>query len=96
MRVHGLQFSTRLGLALLSVIGIAAAAHADAATDLAAPIKISSVGSTQRCSDDYKSGLPMLRFPTGTTFLMTDAGLIVLDQPAAANTSQPDWPNTGN
>jgi len=98
MRVHGLQFSTRLGLALLSVIGIvaAAAAHADAATDLAAPMKISSLGSTRRCSDDYKSGRPMLRFPTGTTFLLTDAGLIVLDQPAAANTSQPDWPNTGN
>ena len=98
MQVHGLQFSTRLGLALLSVIGIAAAAaaHADAATDLAAPGKTSSPGSTQQCSDDYKAGPAMLRFPIGTTFVQTDAGLMVLNQPTAAKSWEPEWPNTGN
>jgi hypothetical protein len=58
MRVHSLQFSTRLRTALLSAVGIiaAAAAHAAAATDLAAPLKVSSPGTTQQCSDNHKAG----------------------------------------
>ena len=97
MRVHSLQFSTRLGTALLSVIGIvaAAAAHADAAMDLAAPLKNASLGSAQQCSD-AKAGQSMLRFPIGTTFVQTDSGLIVLNQPSAAKSWEPEWPNTGN
>ena len=98
MRVHSLQFSARLGAALLSAVGIiaAAAAHADAATDLAAPITASLLGSTQQCGDDNKAGQTMLRFPIGTTFLQTDAGVIVLNQPFAAKSWEPEWPNTGN
>jgi hypothetical protein len=98
MRVHSLQFSTRLGTALLSVIGIVAAAtaHADPAADLGAPRKISSLGSTQQCSDANKAGQSMLRFPIGTTFVQTDTGLIVLNQPSAAKSWEPEWPNTGN
>jgi hypothetical protein len=97
MRVHGFQFSARLGAALLSVAGIgaAAAAHADAATDLAAPIKTSWLGSMQQCSDD-KAGQSTLRFPVGTTFVRTDAGLMVVNQPTAAKSWEPEWPNTGN
>jgi hypothetical protein len=88
----------RLGTALLSVVGIvaAAAAHADAATDLAAPIKTSLPGSLQQCSVDIKAAQAMLRFPIGTTLLQTDAGLIVLNQPSTAYTPPQDWPNTGN
>jgi hypothetical protein len=77
-------------------ITAAAAAHANAANDLAAPIKTSLLASTQQCSEDNKSAQPMLRFPSGTTFLLTDAGLIVLNQPTAASTAEQDWPNTGN
>ena len=97
MRVHSLQLSTRVVAALLGAVGViaAAAAHADAATDLAAPIKFSSLGSTQQCSDENKPGQAMLRFPIGTTFVQTDAGLVVLNQPATY-TPQADWPNTGN
>ena len=94
MRVHSLQFSTRLGTALLSVIGIVAAVAAHA--DPAAPLKISSLGSTQQCSDANKAGQSMLRFPIGTTFVQTDTGLIVLNQPSAAKSWEPEWPNTGN
>jgi hypothetical protein len=98
MRVHSLQFSTRLGTVLLSAVGIvaAAAAHADAATDLPAPLEVSLLGPTQQCSDDYKAGQAMLRFPVGTTFLQTDGGLMVLNQPASAKSWEPEWPNTGN
>ena len=96
MRVHSLQFC--LGTALLSMIGIvaAAAAHADSATDLAAPLKIASLGSAQQCSDADKAGQSMLRFPIGTTFVQTDSGLILLNQPSAAKSWEPEWPNTGN
>ena len=75
MRVHSLQFSTRLRTALLVAVGFvaAAAAHADAATDLAAPLKVSLRGSTQQCRDDS-----------------------LLNQPAAAKSWEPEWPNTGN
>jgi hypothetical protein len=38
----------------------------------------------------------MLRFPIGTTFVQTDSGLILLNQPAAAKSWEPEWPNTGN
>ena len=98
MRVPRLQFSTRLAAALLSVVGIAAAAaaHADAAIDPAAPIKTSLPGSMQQCGVDIKAGQAMLRFPIGTTLLQTDAGLIVLNQPSPEFTPQQDWPNTGN
>ncbi|HEV7357090.1 MAG TPA: hypothetical protein VGN99_03795 [Steroidobacteraceae bacterium] len=98
MRLHSLQFSTRLGAALLGAVGIvaAAAAHADAASDFAAPIKTSLLGSRQQCSDDNKAGQAMLRFPIGTTFVQTDSGLILLNQPAAAKSWEPEWPNTGN
>ena len=98
MRVHSLQFSTRLGAALLTMVGMiaAAAVHAEAATDLAAPTNASLLASTQQCSDENKSAQPMLRFPIGTTFVQTDAGLIVLNQPAAAKSWEPEWPNTGN
>ena len=98
MSVHGLQFSTRVGAALLIAAGFvaAAAAHADAVTDLAAPLKVSLLGSTQQCSDDHRAGQAMLRFPIGTTFLQTDLGLIVLNPRAAAKSWEPEWPNTGN
>ena len=98
MRVPSLQFSSRLGAALLSAVGIiaAAAAHADAATDLAAPLKVSLQGSTQQCSDDATPGHAMLRFPIGTTFVQTDSGLVLLNQPATTKSWEPEWPNTGN
>ncbi|HTD73800.1 MAG TPA: hypothetical protein VK652_09745 [Steroidobacteraceae bacterium] len=79
MRVHSFQFSTRLRAALLGAVGIiaAAAAHADAATDLAVPVIVSLPESTQQCSDVHKAGQ-------------------VLNQPAAAKSWEPEWPNTGN
>jgi hypothetical protein len=83
---------------LLSAVGLvaAAAAHADAANDLPAPLKVSLLGSTQQCSDDYKAGQAMLRFPIGTIFVQTGLGLIELNQPAAVKSWEPEWPNTGN
>jgi hypothetical protein len=95
MRVHSFQSSTRLRTALLSAVGILAAAAAHAA-DLDAPTKISLPGSTQQCSDNHKAGQAMLRFPVGTTLMQTDAGLIVLSRPAAVKSWEPEWPNTGN
>jgi hypothetical protein len=99
MRVKSYElFSTRLGAALLSVLGAVAAAtaHADAAADLAAPPSASLLQTAQQCNDYGKAAQATLRLPTGTTFLLTEAGLIVLTQPPAENGSDAAGPNTGN
>ncbi|HEY2779443.1 MAG TPA: hypothetical protein VGI90_01610 [Steroidobacteraceae bacterium] len=99
MRVKSyVLFSTRLGAALLSILGVvvAATAHADAAADFAAPLSASLLQTAQQCNEYGKASPTTLRLPTGTTFLLTEAGLIVLSQPPAQSGPEAAWPNTGN
>jgi hypothetical protein len=99
MQTPILKFSKRFGVATLTVAGFiaAATAHAD-------PGKNSNVSPPpvlrdppQQCSD-VDAILTRLQFPTGTTFMLTDAGLVVLNQPSkAVRYPEPEpWPNTGN
>jgi hypothetical protein len=89
-------FSKRLGAAALTLAGLiaAATAHADSSKDLVAATAALRV-SPRQCTD-VDAILAKLRFPTGTTFLLTDAGLIVINQPKAAKYPEPEpWPNSG-
>jgi hypothetical protein len=83
---------------LFSILGVVAAAtaHADSIADLAAPFPASLQQSAQQCNDYGKAAQATLRLPSGTTFLLTEAGLVVLREPAAEKISEAAWPNTGN
>jgi hypothetical protein len=97
---------SHLRSAMLAFAGLiaAAAAHADpgkdvAGKDLGAASPVAMAAASQQCSDT-DAILAKLRFPAGTTFKLTDAGLVVLKQPrarAATETNwEPEWLNTGN
>ena len=98
MQTHVLQFKKRCGAAALTVAALiaAATAHADP-KDLNAASSSASRQPPRQCSD-VDAILAKLRFPTGTTFLLTDAGLIVLNQASKAVTyPEPEpLPNSGN
>jgi hypothetical protein len=93
-----LQFSN-LRAAVLAFIGLVAgsAAHADPGKLLGAATPVAMAAAPQQCNDT-DAILAKLRYPAGTTFKLTDAGLVVLNQPRAANAAnwEPEWPNTGN
>ena len=91
--------SSSLRAAVLAFAGLvaAAAAHADTGKDLGAATPVAMAATPQQC-DDADAILARLRYPTGTTFKLTDAGLVVLKQPRPVNLGnwEPEWPNTGN
>ena len=83
------QISQRLGVAALAVAGlIAATAHAK---DLSAAPTATLLDEARQCSD-VDAILAKLQFPAGTTFLLTEAGLVVLSQAKAVGDPLPDWP----
>lgn len=94
------RFSKHLRATALTCVGLvaAAAAHADPGTDLRNAVTAQLLDSTRQCAD-MDAVLTKLRYPTGTKFLLTDAGLVMLDQPhrnASATNWEPEWPNSGN
>jgi hypothetical protein len=94
------RFSKRLRATALTFVGLvaAAAAHADPGTDLRDVVTTQLLDSTRQCAD-MDAVLTKLRFPTGTKFLLTDAGLVMVDRPhthAGAMNWEPEWPNSGN
>jgi hypothetical protein len=97
MKSRVVKFSKRFGAAAAAVAGLiaAATAHANPGKDLGAALPAELRDSLRQCSD-VDAILTKLQFPAGTTFLLTDAGLVVLSQPKAASDPLPDWPNSGN
>ena len=93
------RFSKHLRASALTLAGLvaAAAAHADPGRDLRDAVTTQLLDSTRQCAD-MDAILTKLRFPTGTTFMLTDAGLVVVDppKPRTAAIPEPVWPNTGN
>ena len=87
-----------LRAAVLGFAGLVAAAfaHADPGKDLGAATPV-AMATPQQCND-ADAILTKLGYPTGTTFKLTDAGLVVLKQPRAVAVGnwEPEWPNTGN
>jgi len=82
-------------LAFTGLVAIAAA-HADARKDLGAATPI-AISSAQQCSNTDQI-LAKLKYPAGTTFKLTDAGLVVLKLPHKVTVAnwRPEWPNSGN
>jgi hypothetical protein len=99
MQTHVLTFSKRFAVAALAVAGLiaAATAHAAPGKDFNATAPAASREPPRQCSD-VDAILAKLKFPTGTTFLLTDAGLVALNQPSkAVKYPEPEpWPNSGN
>jgi hypothetical protein len=100
MQIHDVRCSKRIGTAMLGLAAFiaAAAAHADPGKDLGAALTTQLLDSTRQCAAADEV-LTKLRFPTGTKFLLTDAGLVALDQPRPRPSTtnwEPEWPNTGN
>jgi hypothetical protein len=98
MPTHVLKFSPRLGAAALAVAGLiaAATAHADPGKDLSAAPPLALEPPRQCTAVD--AIMARLKFPTGTTFLLTDAGLVVLKQPKAVRAPERElepWGNSG-
>jgi|SRR5476651_1729561 hypothetical protein len=97
-----LKFRKRLGASVLIACGLAAtAAHADPSTSTTAASTAVQSESAQQCPASTESSA-LSRFETGTTFTLTENGLIVLKRPAAkkwysrAESSEPEYLNTGN
>ncbi len=86
MQTRVVKFSQRVGAAAVAVAGViaAATAHANPGKDLSAALPAEPRDSLRQCSD-VDAILAKLQFPAGTTFLLTDAGLVVLSQPKAAS-----------
>ena len=83
------KFITRLGSMMLAGYGMAAsAAHADPSSSATTTASVSATQSEaqRQCAapGDAKSGeaSALARFETGTTFMLTENGLIVLKRPA--------------
>ena len=95
------KFSQRFGAGALAVAGLiaAASAHADPGQDVsAAPLL--ALGEPPRQCSDVDAILAKLQYPKGTTFLLSDAGLVVLKQPKAVKVREPApeleaWGNSG-
>ena len=85
--------------AVLAFTGLvaSAAAHAGTGKDLGAATPVATAAEPQQCSAT-DAILAKLRYPTGTTFKLTKAGLVVLKQPRAVTVAnwEPEWPNVGN
>jgi hypothetical protein len=101
MQTQVSKSSQRFAAAALAVAGLiaAATAHADPGRDLSAAPPLALREPPRQCTD-VDAILAKLRFPTGTTFLLTDAGLVVLKQPKAVRVREPDsepepWGNSG-
>jgi hypothetical protein len=95
------KFSQRFGGAALAVAGLiaAASAHADPGKDLSAAPLLALSEPPRQCSD-VDAILARIQYPKGTTFLLTDAGLVVLKQPKVVRTREAApgfeaWPNSG-
>jgi hypothetical protein len=89
---------SKLRAVVLAFTGlVAAAAHADPGKDFGTASPVAMSAAPQQCSDT-DAILAKLRYPSGTTFKLTDAGLVVLNQARAVTVTdwQPEWPNTGN
>jgi hypothetical protein len=75
------QFVRRLASTLLAVCGLAAtAAYADPSATVTAAAGAKSE-SPQQCTAPTEAAA-LTKFETGTTFVLTDNGLIVLKRPA--------------
>jgi hypothetical protein len=78
----------------------ASAAHADPSASVAAQTSVQS--SSERQCDATADSSALARFETGTTFMLTDNGLIVLKRAAKktwyspVKSDEPEFPNTGN
>ena len=101
MQTQVSKFSQRFAAAALAVAGLIAAAtvHADPSKDLGAAPAAALRDSPRQCTD-VDAILAKLRYPTGTTFLLTDAGLVVLKEPKAVRVREPEaepeaWGNSG-
>jgi hypothetical protein len=93
------KFSQRFAATALVVAGLiaAATAHADPSRDLSAETPVAKLDAPRQCSDAIPA---KPQYPTGTTFLLTDAGLVVLKQPKAVRAREPapepePWGNSG-
>ena len=100
MQTQVSKSSQRLAAAALALAGLiaAATAHADPGRDLSAAPQL-SLESPRQCTD-VDAMLAKLRYPTGTTFRLTEAGLVVLKQPKAVRAREPApepeaWGNSG-
>jgi hypothetical protein len=98
MQTRSLKFSKRLSAAALALAGFiaAASAHADPGKDSSAAPPLALEPPRQCTAVD--AIIAKLRFPMGTTFLLTDAGLVVLKQPKAVRTPEREpelWGNSG-
>jgi hypothetical protein len=100
MQTRVSKFSQRFGAAALAAAGLiaAATAHADPSNDLSAALP--ALRDPPRQCTDVDAILAKLQYPKGTTFLLTDAGLVVLKQPKAVRTREvapePEaWANSG-
>jgi hypothetical protein len=76
----------------------AGVANSDPSTSVAAPVAQTS--PERDCAVPTESSA-FARFETGTTFMLTDNGLVVLKQAAKkwytpAKSDEPEFPNTGN
>jgi hypothetical protein len=101
MQTQVSKFSQRLGATALTVAGLiaAATAHAEPGKDSSAMTPVAKIESPRQCSD-VDAILARLQYPAGTTFLLTDTGLVVLKQPKAARVRDPApepeaWANSG-
>jgi hypothetical protein len=90
------QISTRFGGMLAFAGFLSAAAHADQGKDLNAVTPIAMAAAPAQCAEAEALSV-RLKYPAGTTFKLTDAGLVVLKQarPVTVGNWEPEWPNTG-
>jgi hypothetical protein len=101
MQTQDSKFTQRFGAAALAVAGLiaAATAHAEPAQDSSAAPSLDLREAPRQCTS-ADAFLARLQYPKGTTFLLTDAGLVVLEQPKAVSKAvaypEPEpWPNSG-
>ena len=101
MQTRVSKFSQRFGGAALAVAGLiaAASAHADPSQDLSAAPPLALREPPRQCTD-VDAILARLQYPKGTTFMLTDAGLVMLKQPKAVKVREPApepeaWGNSG-
>jgi hypothetical protein len=93
-------FVTRLASTLIAAFSLAAtAAYADPSTSVSAAPGVKSE-SQQQCAAPTEAAA-LTKFETGTTFVLTDNGLIVLKRPAAKKwysrdrSAEPEYLNSG-
>jgi hypothetical protein len=89
-------FFTRAGGMLAFAGFLSAAAHADSGKDLNATTPVAMAAAPQQCTEAEAMSV-RLKYPAGTTFKLTDAGLVVVKQPRSVTFTnwEPEWPNSG-